>query len=179
MSLINKTSRLGRAFAAFSFAAGLVATSQIANAAETDLGTHKDWRALKVTENGQTYCYMISSPKDTNPKGVRRGDINFFVTKVPASKATEVNVQMGYPLADNARGDILKARIGSTNLRFTTKLQDGWAETKDVPTLIKSMKRGSSMQISGTSRRGTKTSDTYSLSGFTAAYNAISKACNM
>jgi hypothetical protein len=33
------------------------------------------------------------------------------------------------------------------------------------------------MVIKGTSSRGTLTTDTYSLAGFTAAYNAIEQAC--
>jgi hypothetical protein len=35
------------------------------------------------------------------------------------------------------------------------------------------------MIITGFSSRGTKTIDTYSLSGFTAAYTAIGKACGV
>ncbi len=150
-----------------------------ASATETDLGTHKDWTAVKVTENGQTYCYMISAPKDTNPKGVRRGAINFFVSKVPSSKQTEINVQMGYPLAEKASGSSLSARIGSTDVGFTTQHQDGWAPSNKVAALVKAMKKGSKMTVKGKSRRGTNTTDVYSLSGFTAAYNAISKACKL
>ena len=39
------------------------------------------------------------------------------------------------------------------------------------------MKRGRIMTASGTSSRGTKTVDTYSLKGFTAAYNTIGTDC--
>ncbi len=39
------------------------------------------------------------------------------------------------------------------------------------------MKAGSNLVVKASSSRGTDTTDTYSLSGFTAAYNAISKAC--
>jgi len=179
MTIFARKFRLSHLIATAGVVAGLALSAHSAAAAETDLGVHKDWRALKVTENGQTYCYMTSAPKDTNPKGVRRGAINFFVSKVPSSKETEINVQMGYPLAEKSSGDILKARVGNTNVAFTTQLQDGWVKNKDVSTIIGAMKKGSSMKVSGISRRGTKTADIYSLSGFTAAYNAISKACKM
>jgi hypothetical protein len=33
------------------------------------------------------------------------------------------------------------------------------------------------MTVEGISSRGTKTTDVFSLSGFTAAYNAITRAC--
>ena len=41
------------------------------------------------------------------------------------------------------------------------------------------MKGGKAMVVKGTSSRGTLTTDTYSLAGFTAAYAAIGKACKV
>jgi hypothetical protein len=41
------------------------------------------------------------------------------------------------------------------------------------------MRNGSAMVIKGTSNRGTTTTDTYSLSGTSQAYEAINKACNV
>lgn len=54
----------------------------------------------------------------------------------------------------------------------------GAVNSEEDRKLVKAMKAGSKMVVVGYSSRGTKTTDTYSLSGFTAAYNAISKACN-
>ncbi len=182
MSVMIRTVFSIPSFKALVLGSALLIGGALTNAAlatETDLGTHKDWTAVKVSENGQTYCYMISAPQDTNPKGVRRGAINFFVSKVPSTKATEINVQMGYPLAEKSSGSSLSARIGSTDIGFTTQHQDGWAPAGKVNSLISAMKKGSKMTVKGKSRRGTNTTDVYSLSGFTAAYNAISKACNM
>ena len=45
--------------------------------------------------------------------------------------------------------------------------------------LVQSMIRGADMVVQGTSSRGTLTTDTYSLKGFTAAYKAINKACKV
>ena len=41
------------------------------------------------------------------------------------------------------------------------------------------MKGGLAMIVAGISSRGTLTTDTYSLNGFTAAYDAITKACGV
>ena len=49
---------------------------------------------------------------------------------------------------------------------------------KDGP-LVKSMIRGQNLTVQGISGRGTLTVDTFSLSGFTAAYRAASKACGV
>ncbi|MFO1120388.1 MAG: invasion associated locus B family protein [Rhodospirillales bacterium] len=43
--------------------------------------------------------------------------------------------------------------------------------------IVAAMKAGKAMIVRGTSARGTLTTDTYSLSGFSAALAAIDKAC--
>ena len=43
--------------------------------------------------------------------------------------------------------------------------------------IVREMQGGLEMVATGRSKRGTKTVDTYSLRGFTAAYKAISRAC--
>ncbi|MFO1113388.1 MAG: invasion associated locus B family protein [Rhodospirillales bacterium] len=43
--------------------------------------------------------------------------------------------------------------------------------------IVAAMKAGQKMTVRGTSARGTITTDTYSLSGFSAALAAIDKAC--
>ena len=46
-----------------------------------------------------------------------------------------------------------------------------------IATTVEAMKRGTEMVVRGISSRGTRTTDTYSLSGVTAAMNEIDKAC--
>jgi hypothetical protein len=43
--------------------------------------------------------------------------------------------------------------------------------------LVKAMRAGKSMIVTGVSGRGTATKDRYSLAGFTAAHKAINKSC--
>ena len=45
--------------------------------------------------------------------------------------------------------------------------------------IIVEMKKGNNMKVVGFSSRGTKTTDTYSLVGFSAAYAHISNLCNV
>ena len=59
-------------------------------------------------------------------------------------------------------------------------LDRGWSAQKVLnEALVEAMRTGSAMVIKGTSNRGTTTTDTYSLSGTSAAYEAINKACNV
>ena len=45
--------------------------------------------------------------------------------------------------------------------------------------VVDAMIRGARLVVKGTSSRGTKTTDTYSLKGFSAAFKAIGKACKV
>ena len=53
-----------------------------------------------------------------------------------------------------------------------------WHPSPEVNrSLVGAMRAGLAMVTTGRSKRGTKTVDTYSLHGFSAAYKAISRAC--
>ena len=61
-----------------------------------------------------------------------------------------------------------------------TKGNTAWSRTTaDDAALVKAMRIGKVMVIRGQSSRGTKTKDTFELFGFTAAHNAINKACRV
>ena len=51
------------------------------------------------------------------------------------------------------------------------------ASTDDEAGFVGALKAGSQLVVKGTSGRGTETTDTYSLSGITAAMQAIDAAC--
>jgi hypothetical protein len=59
-----------------------------------------------------------------------------------------------------------------------TKDQGAWVDNPAEETrFINAMKGGSTMVITGTSRRGTVTTDTYSLKGISAALKRIDGEC--
>ncbi len=48
---------------------------------------------------------------------------------------------------------------------------------REVQKMVQAMKRGAKATLTGRSSRGTKTEDTFSLKGFTAAVEDASKRC--
>ncbi len=149
------------------------------------LGSYRNWDAL-VRRDAKTgkACYMISVPiKSTASKAkVSRGDIYITLTHRPKyAIKNELNVVFGYPMAEGA--EVTLNVDGRTRKKFFTEKSAGgnsvgWAyDPKDDSAMAAAMKRGSRLRVDGASARGTRTTDTYSLSGFTAAYNAITKAC--
>ncbi|MCJ9428101.1 invasion associated locus B family protein [Kordiimonas marina] len=144
------------------------------------LGSYRDWDAI-VSKHGNTkVCYMISMPKKSvaSRSGASRGDIYITISHRPAAHVkNEVNVIVGYPLKE---GSTMKVRVdGRHQFELFTEGEGAWAyDPKDDTAMVNAMRAGSHLVAYGVSQRGTKTTDTYSLSGFTAAYNAITKACN-
>lgn len=148
------------------------------------IATHQDWRAFKDREDGQPLCYIGSVPEKEEGDYTSRGPTYVLVTIRPQEKPIGVvTVEAGYPYKADSRVDV--AIDGNTFELYTRNRDsddkgDAWAFGDEGDrALIEAMKAGTTMVIKGTSSRGTLTTDTYSLLGFTAAYNAIRKACGL
>lgn len=144
------------------------------------LGAYRDWDAFVYTyPNGQKTCHMISSPKSSQASraGARRGDIYIMVSHRPEYGVTgEVNVVVGYPIRQGQ--DAILRVDGRSRFEFFTEGSGAWAyDPADDAKTVAAMRRGNRLVVNATSQRGTNTTDSYSLSGFTAAYNSITAAC--
>lgn len=161
----------------FFLAALLFATSSIAANVPTEIGEYGDWTAYTYKDGKNLVCYMASTPKKDEGNYKKRGDIYAVVTHRPADKSYNVvNFVAGY---DYKNGSNVTVKIGTTTFHnLFTNGENAWApDSTTDKQLIDAMKRGERMIVEGISARGTKTKDTYSLSGFTGAYKAISTKC--
>lgn len=140
------------------------------------LGDFGDWSAFRAKEGDNFACYVSSIPIKAEGKYKKRGEIYAFVTHRPADgRRDEVSFFAGYT---HKKDSVVKVKIGSTTKELFTQGSSAWVADKQTDQeLIQAMIKGSSMIVRGTSKRGTATKDTYSLRGFTKAYNSINKAC--
>ena len=160
-------------------ALGALMLSVSANAAEMPkvLGEYGDWTAWTYNDRGNLICYMSSTPKKDEGKYTKRGDIYTIITHRPSEKSfDEVSFVAGYTYNTKAP---LTIKIGNQTFKNTfTEGDKGWMRTGDEDKkIVAAMKRGDRMIVDGFSSRGTATKDTYSLKGFTTAYQAISAKC--
>ncbi len=164
------------------FLAALVVAGATAGAARAQepkiIDIFKDWQALTLVENGNKICYMANWPKKEEGKYTRRGETYTLVTHLPAEKSYGVvSITAGYQYK---KGSEVEVVIGKKKFKLFTEGDTAWAADDATDrALVAAMKRGSAMIVRGVSIRGTRTKDTYSLMGFTAAYKAISKACGV
>ena len=172
-------------FFALPVAAGLASLALTTAGAAQDISTNRvaaktDWSVF--VEDDPNECWSVSAPKETvNTRdgrvvAVRRSDILLFVFYRPGDEVKgQVTFTGGYPFAD---GSTVNLTIGDDQYELFTEGEWAWpaSEAEDAQ-IITAMKRGVSAVLSAQSLRGTKTQDTFSLLGFTAAVEDAQKRC--
>jgi len=141
------------------------------------IGKFKDWDAMISSEDTGKVCFAQSSPILQAPKSNKR-DAKLFIAFRSAEKIIdEVSVTAGYEFNSS---NSVTATSGKNKFKFDIKEQGfAWiADTKIEFRMIKRMKKGSRIMITGYNQKGSQTIDHYSLLGFTKAYNAAKKACS-
>ena len=129
-----------------------------------------------IRDRDDEYCYIGSIPIETDlSKEKKRGDTYILVYKMVGNKNSIIQVEAGYNYKLNK--DII-IKIDSTNFKFyTTEDVSDSAWTNDDDKVIFAMKKGLKLMITGESSRGTVTNDTYTLKGFTSAFNQLNEDC--
>ena len=142
------------------------------------LGTNRDWHAFQYMENGNRVCYMASRPTREEGNYTQRGDVFVLVTHRPAENSRDVvSVITGYSYEADSEATV---RIGNDTFSLFTDDDTAWAyDTETDRNIVGAMRRGAQMVVQGTSSRGTLTTDTYSLFGFTATMETINEACGL
>lgn len=137
-----------------------------------------DWQAFKATdEKGRLICFAGSHPVKSEGKYTKRGEPFIMITHWPSEKTFgEVRFDAGYSLSPDAPVRLMVGKESFTLDRFSG--ESAWAPSAKIDAaVVKAMKAGAKMVISGVSSRGTHTADTFSLKGSSAAFKAIDRAC--
>ncbi|MCB1948017.1 invasion associated locus B family protein [Nitrosomonas sp.] len=154
-------------------AAGSVQASE-----PTLLGQHGDWTAYTFMENNGKVCYMVSQPKKDQGDYTKRGDIFALVTHRPAEGSKNVfSYIAGYTYKT---GSEVTVKVNNQTFKLFTQDDSAWAPDQGTDNqLAEAIRRGSNMIVQGVSSRGTQTTDTFGLTGSSAAHKAISDACGV
>ena len=142
-----------------------------------EIGKYKDWRTMILVEPTGKVCFAQSTPVLQAPKKNKR-DARLFVTFRPSEKIKdEISASPGYEF--NNKNSVI-ATSGKNKIKFDI-VQQGFAwiaDNKIEKKMVKVMKKGSRIMITGYNQKGSQTIDHYSLLGFTKAYNTAKKACS-
>ena len=127
-------------------------------------------------EKADEYCYIGSLATETDlPSDKKRGDFYVLVYKNIGNPDTVVQIEAGYSY--KVSSDIIISIDKGDYKFYTTEDLPTAAWTEEDSKVIFAMKKGLELKVTGESSRGTVTNDTYTLNGFTAAYNKLTDDC--
>jgi len=158
--------------------AGLLGWTNLAGGAVArEVGIFGAWSAFALAERTGKLCYLSAEPKKSAGKYTKRGDVYVQITHRPPRTRNEVSIIAGYTFKP---GSDVEVDIDGKRFELFTSRDTAWSRNaKGDAALIRAMRAGGTLIVRGTSSRGTPTTDTYSLTGFTAGHNAITKACGL
>ena len=152
--------------------------SNFLNAEEVKkLGKHKDWETYVINGASGKICFAQSKPVLQAPKNNPR-EARLFISFRPGENIdNEISITSGY---DYNNKNSVTAVSGKNKYNFDMAEESfAWmADNIQEKKMIKTMKKGSRIMVTGYNQKGSQTIDHYSLLGFTKAYNTAKKSCS-
>lgn len=137
--------------------------------------TFGDWNVLTTTVDAKKICYAASLP--VKQEGTAKGDANAYIlVSLFPDRSPEVSYSPGFAIKAD---DKVKVDIDGMVL-FLPKISEqiAWTENSEQDkSMIIELKKGIKLKIMAPDSKGTYSLDTFSLKGFTAAYNHMLSLC--
>ena len=144
----------------------------------TLLGQYGEWGAYSAAPGGKKVCFAIARPtsSETNPQAKSRNPSYMFISSRPADKVSnEVSIVIGYPFKPNTEAT---AVVGSASFALYTQQDGAWIKNvSEEARLIDALRSGQSAVVKGVSVKGTQSTDTFSLKGFSQALDRSDQEC--
>ena len=135
-------------------------------------GDFGDWKAATSTEAGQTVCYAISFASHSAPAVPGRDKVVLTVTERPSQRDT-VAISVGY--AYPGTNPVVAVQVDQTSLDFYPAGRSAFA--RDGHAVVAAFQRGKQVTVRAPGPRTGTVVDTFSLNGFSRAYEAVTKSC--
>lgn len=140
------------------------------------LGDFRDWSSYAADDGMGTICFAMTRPKSTQPQPAGYGDAYIYVTTRPAEDVVnEFNVVAGYTFQTGSKAIV---SIGGQNFNLFTQGDAAWLDdASQAANLASAIRAGSTITVQGIAADGTSIVQSYSLSGATAAQQAVGAEC--
>ena len=133
------------------------------------------WSAYNYKEGNETISFITKSPETSTGNYKQRGAASLKITyRGTIKKNPEISFTAGYTYLKESDVHIT---IGKTKATLFTQEDTAWAaDEKADEQILKALLKGQELIIEGTSSKGTKTKDTFKLTGLKAALDQLRKA---
>ena len=165
-----------RSFLPLSLAATLLLTGAASAQSVTLIGAFKDWSAYSASDGAGAVCFAMSKPTDVSPSPDGYTQAYLYLTHRPSENVTnELNLVAGFEFAPEQPATLT---VGGKSFDLFTQKDAAWLlDAQQNEALAGAMRKGTSVVIEGTTDKGILVSETFSLSGATAANRAIDSGC--
>ncbi len=140
------------------------------------IGTFKDWSAYSAPEGNGSICFAMSKATDVEPPPDDYTQAYLYLTHRPAENVSnELNLVAGFTFAPDQPATLT---VGGRSFDLFTQKDAAWLlDPKQNDNLAGAMRAGQTVLIQGTTDKGILVTETFSLSGATAASHAIDNGC--
>ena len=136
------------------------------------LGEFRDWAAYTASEGAGQVCFAMSKPVDVTPPVDGYTQAYLYLTHRPAEDVSnELNLVAGFDFAPDQPATL---KVGGKSFDLFTQKDAAWLlDSTQNDNLAGALRAGSTVVIEGTTDKGILVTETFSLSGATAASRAI------
>lgn len=169
------TSRALAAAAGFALAALTFVPSAFGQSVKL-IGDFNDWHAYSASGTGGLVCFAMTKPSDVEPAPDGYTQAYLYLSNRPAENVVnEMNLIAGFTFAPDST---VTASVGGQDFDLFTEKDAAWlTDESKAEALAGAIRAGSTLVIAGTSDKGIMITETFSLSGATAASHAMGDNC--
>ena len=161
---------------ALALAASLLLTTAASAQQVRMLGEHRAWSSYAANDATGAVCFAMTKPESVTPTPDGYSQAYVYITNRPAENvATEFNLVAGFAFQPDSKATV---SVGGQSFNLFTQNDAAWLDDAgQSAALASAIRAGSSMVIEGTTAAGIKVTESYSLSGATAAQQSIGSGC--
>ena len=162
--------------AAFAFLTAISIAGSAAAQSVQVIGTFKDWAAYSASEGAGAVCFAMSKPSTVDPSPDGYTQAYLYLTHRPSENVSnELNLVAGFEFAPDQPATLA---VGGKSFDLFTQKDAAWLlDPSQNDSLAGAFRAGTTVVVEGTSAKGILVTETFSLSGATAASRAIDGGC--
>ena len=153
-------------------------TAAAGGAEPTLIGQFGTWGAYTAMPNGRKVCFALAKPSSskTNPPNCPRDPAYAFVSTRPAERVVnEVSIMIGYALKPGSKSSL---EVGGASFAMYTQGDGLWIKNAaEEEHMVEALRKSADVTVKGISAKGTETTDTFSLKGFSQALDRLAQDC--
>ncbi len=155
--------------------ATLLSTPALAQSVKL-IGEFRSWSAYSASEQSGPVCFALTRPTEITPQPDGFTEAYLYLTHRPAlGVRNELNLVAGYTFAADT---VATVTVSGQSFELFTDKDAAWLKNPSQnDDLAGALRAGATVVIEGTTEAGIKVSETFSLSGATAASRAIEGDC--